>query len=136
MKKLLVIFMALCLSFVTVSCGKKETNKITDSTSTETAKDTVFSGNTNSTWKTVLEEKLWVACEAYISFLRCTQEKEKIPEADIKTVVNETKKVIFWINTKEARKAYCINSMEDYAKNKPWFVDWCLQDKEVYNRAD
>ena len=136
MKKLLVIFMALCLSFVTVSCGKKETNKTTDSTSTETTKDTVFSGNTNSTWKTVLEEKLWVACEAYISFLRCTQEKEKIPEADIKTVVNETKKVIFWINTKEARKAYCVNSMEDYAKNKPWFVEWCLQDREVYNRAD
>ena len=60
MKKLLVIFMALCLSFAIVSCGKKETNKTTDSTSTETAKDTVFSGNTNSTWKTVLEEKLWV----------------------------------------------------------------------------
>jgi lipoprotein len=49
MKKLLVIFMALCLSFAIVSCGKKETNKTTDSTSTETAKDTVFSGNTNST---------------------------------------------------------------------------------------
>ena len=110
MKKLLVIFMALCLSFVTVSCGKKETN--------------------------ASKEELWVACESYISFLQCVQEKEQISEADIKTVINETKKVIFWINTKEARKAYCINSMEDYAKNKPWFVEWCLQDKEVYNRAD
>jgi len=50
MKKLLVIFMALCLSFAIVSCGKKETNNTTTgSTSTETAKDTVFSGNTNST---------------------------------------------------------------------------------------
>ena len=50
--------------------------------------------------------------------------------------LSKTKKVIFWINTKEARKAYCVNSMEDYAKNKPWFVEWCLQDREVYNRAD
>jgi lipoprotein len=36
MKKLLVIFMALCLSFAAVSCGKKETTTTTGSTSTGT----------------------------------------------------------------------------------------------------
>ena len=130
MKKLLVIFMALCLSFAIVSCGKKEINTITGSNSVETTKNIVSTGTIAS------KEELWVACESYIIFLQCVQEKEQISEADIKTVINETKKVIFGINTKEARKAYCVNSMEDYAKNKPWFVEWCLQDKEVYNRAD
>ena len=130
MKKLLVIFIALCLSFAIVSCGKKEINTITGSNSVETTKNIVSTGTIAS------KEELWVTCESYIIFLQCVQEKEQISEADIKTVINETKKVIFGINTKEARKAYCVNSMEDYAKNKPWFVEWCLQDKEVYNRAD
>jgi|GEM_PF-568761 lipoprotein len=45
MKKLLVIFMALCLSFAIVSCGKKETNKTTTgSNSVETTKNIVSTG--------------------------------------------------------------------------------------------
>ena len=70
MKKLLVIFMALCLSFAAVSCGKKETNNTTTgSTSTGTEQKADTSATTG-----------W-SCEKYIAYMECSYKAAKLEEA-------------------------------------------------------
>ena len=76
MKKLLVIFMALCLSFAAVSCGKKETNNTTTgSTSTGTEQKADTSATTG-----------W-SCEKYIAYMECSYKAAKMDEATIKTTL-------------------------------------------------
>ncbi|RKW22096.1 hypothetical protein D8B46_06035 [Candidatus Gracilibacteria bacterium] len=83
MKKLLVIFMALCLSFAAVSCGKKETNNTTTgSTSTGTEQKADTSATTGG------------SCEKYIAYMECSYKAAKMDEATIKTTLEEAKKAL------------------------------------------